>query len=163
MPELLDRLLARTRLIPESGCRLWVGPTTPQGYGMIRKRTSRIATHRLAWTLKHGPIPQGLWICHRCDTPPCINPDHLFLGTPAENCQDSIAKGRNENKNKTHCPRGHAFAGDNVFAVANGRWCRQCTRIDRKEYYKHNKEKVNASTSRSRKERQKKKDASHAD
>jgi hypothetical protein len=53
-----------------------------------------MGAHRFAWELAYGPIPPGLSICHRCDNPPCVRPDHLFLGTTRENVFDSIAKGR---------------------------------------------------------------------
>jgi hypothetical protein len=50
--------------------------------------------HRVAWTLHHGQIPDGMSICHHCDNPPCVRPDHLFVGTHGDNCRDKISKGR---------------------------------------------------------------------
>jgi plasmid maintenance system antidote protein VapI len=81
------------------GCWLWTGSRTTGGYGQFgvggRKGTP-IGTHRVAWALANGAIPDGLCVCHRCDNPPCVRPDHLFLGTLADNFDDMRAKGRNE-------------------------------------------------------------------
>ena len=64
---------------------------------MKRTRTRKSTTaHRIAYELYIGPIPQGLFVCHKCDTPLCVNPEHLFLGTPKDNIQDMIRKGRNK-------------------------------------------------------------------
>jgi hypothetical protein len=81
--------------VPEAGCWLWLGSTGRGGYGRIRVGGNRTArTHRLAWELNRGPIPDGLHVLHKCDTPCCINPDHLFLGTPLDNAHDRDRKGR---------------------------------------------------------------------
>ena len=79
-------------------CWLWKGATTPKGYGQINIRTNGktklITAHRYSWQVHHGPIPEGMHVCHHCDTPPCVNPDHLFLGTYEDNMMDMILKGR---------------------------------------------------------------------
>jgi hypothetical protein len=79
---------------PNSGCWLWIGADDGHGYGQLNIGGKVIKAHRAAWELKVGPIPSGLNVCHKCDTPPCINPDHLFLGTRGENIRDAFAKGR---------------------------------------------------------------------
>lgn len=77
-----------------NGCLLWQHFVLLDGYGGLRYHTRNWRAHRLAWVLAHGPIPDGLNVLHRCDTPLCIEPAHLFLGTEADNAADRDAKGR---------------------------------------------------------------------
>lgn len=76
------------------GCWLWLASTNPAGYGMLNINRRPERAHRVAWMLERGPIPHGLHVLHKCDNPPCCNPDHLFLGTQADNMADRNAKGR---------------------------------------------------------------------
>ncbi len=79
-----------------NGCWIWLGATNSQGYGSIARDPNkpRVATHRLSWEIHNGLIPKGMWVLHKCDNPPCVRPDHLFLGTQKDNMQDMSKKGR---------------------------------------------------------------------
>ena len=85
------------RVLKTDGCWIWQGYKDPNGYGQIGRRAKLILVHRLSWELTYGSIPNGLWVLHSCDNPSCVRPDHLFLGTNADNVRDMVAKGRARN------------------------------------------------------------------
>jgi hypothetical protein len=87
-----ERLLAKT--VQQGECLLWTGHTTGNGYGGIKHRGRTLRAHRVSYELHTGPIPAGMEVLHRCDVPACVNPEHLFLGTHADNMKDKSAKGR---------------------------------------------------------------------
>lgn len=78
----------------EEGCWLWQRHRDRQGYGMLWWNKTMTRTHRVAWEIANGPIPAGLSICHRCDTPACVRLSHLFIATHRANMADMHAKGR---------------------------------------------------------------------
>lgn len=87
-------ILERCEPEPNSGCWLWSGCWTSGGYGSMTVKGRGLRSHRWAWELTHGPIPAGMVLLHRCDTPACCNPSHLRVGTHSENVSDKVAKGR---------------------------------------------------------------------
>jgi hypothetical protein len=89
-----QRLAFYTRRDPRTGCHIWQASLNPQGYGQMNFGGDVVRSHRLAWITRHGPIRQGLFVCHRCDDRRCCNPDHMFLGTHAQNQADRKAKNR---------------------------------------------------------------------
>ncbi len=84
--------------------------------------------NRLVWFLKHGVVPDDLWILHKCDNKKCVNPDHLYLGTPKQNAVDMSIRGRTASQKKTHCSRGHEFTKINthLYTRKDGRNLRVC-------------------------------------
>jgi hypothetical protein len=90
-------------------CWEWPGSRSPAGYGYVTIERKGHRAHRLAYRLAKGAIPAGLFVCHRCDNPPCCNPAHLFLGTHTDNVRDCRDKGRLKPppwKNRKHTARG---------------------------------------------------------
>ena len=77
-------------------CQVWVRYRTRKGYGQTwdRQQKRRRRAHRVVWEIFNGPIPKGAFVLHRCDNPPCVNPDHLYVGTAADNTRDMIRRGR---------------------------------------------------------------------
>jgi hypothetical protein len=129
-PTVEERLWSHVVAQP-SGCMEWTGSTNSKGYGTIGVDGKTVLTHRLAWTLANGPIPDGFCIRHVvCDNPPCANLDHLALGTQVQNMADRKAKGRGANgrDKRTHCAQGHLYDEANTYTTARGRACVACNR-----------------------------------
>lgn len=91
--ELIERFWSRIN--KTESCWLWVGAKA-KGYGVIRlpKSSTTLKAHRVSYAIRFGEVPNGIWVLHRCDNPPCCNPDHLFLGDVRDNVRDMIEKGR---------------------------------------------------------------------
>ena len=107
-----------TSCIEFEGCR------DPGGYGRIHRGE---LAHRAAWAAVHGPIPKGAHVLHSCDNPPCINVEHLSLGTHTENVRQMHARGRSWQSKRTHCPKGHPYEGANLVVQGTSRRCKTCS------------------------------------
>jgi DNA invertase Pin-like site-specific DNA recombinase len=94
MKTLKQRFWQKVVIISEDGCWEWTGSRNKDGYGQIWVNGKNKRTNRVAWELHFGEIPEGLCVCHHCDNPACVRPDHLFLGTQKDNAQDMVKKGR---------------------------------------------------------------------
>lgn len=98
-------------------CWRWTGATTAFGYGVISAgyKQGNLRAHRLSWVLHNGPLPEDMFVLHRCDNPPCCNPRHLFVGAKRDNTRDMLAKDR-EARGEQH---GHArLASTEAAAIA---------------------------------------------
>jgi hypothetical protein len=89
-----ERFMAKVSPEPISGCWLWTAHCNRGGYGVHSVGKKLILAHRFSWEMRHGPIEEGKYVLHFCDQPSCVNPDHLWLGTKAENNRDRAIKGR---------------------------------------------------------------------
>lgn len=129
----IERLWERAIPEPNSGCLLWTGYVQPQrGYGMIRVGRTMKLTHRVAYELTKGPIPDGLELDHKCRVRSCMNPDHLEPVTHLENIR------RGHNATKSHCVNGHPLSGQNIIARGNRlRLCLECVRTRGTRPVKH--------------------------
>ena len=126
------------------GCWEYGGKIGNRGYGLVYVET--LPNGREKWALAHrvvyeglvGPIPEGMFLCHHCDNPKCVRPDHIFVGTDADNKADMYAKGRQASgerlpqARRTHCPQGHPYSGYNLYIRKCGRrMCRACNNARR--------------------------------
>ena len=141
------KFLAR---VDKSGdCWIWTGKISVHGYGIIvLPGKLEIGAHRVSYLIHRGDIPSGMFVCHRCDNPPCVNPDHLFVGSNLDNVADMTAKGRakNQNTDATECKHGHPFTPVNTYVDKRGhRACKECVRRNSRQYQLRLREKRKAS------------------
>lgn len=112
-----EYILNRVEPDLNSGCWIWGLAHFKNGYGAVSNMSERLA-HRLSYRAFIGKIPDGLFVCHKCDTAPCVNPDHLFVGTHSENMLDMSSKGRHwlkKNPSRSH------LAGNKMKRVSGER------------------------------------------
>lgn len=139
----LVRFFEKIELIPEHSCWEWTAGKTPAGYGIFHpEKYSSVYAHRYMFEHKKGPISKGHFICHSCDNPGCVNPDHLFSGTCKENLEDMVKKNRHFWKKRTHCSKGHELTPDNLkpYELKFGaRQCKICDRAYSRKHYRKSK------------------------
>ena len=88
------RFFARIKKDCANGCHEWQGCCAGRGYGVVTLDYTSYLVHRVVWFITHGELPTHLYVCHTCDNIKCCNPEHLFLGTAADNMKDMSQKGR---------------------------------------------------------------------
>lgn len=126
-----ERILLKASPEPNTGCWLWTEGDNGRGYGRVHYKGRGHQAHRVFYELLLGPIPAGHELDHTCRVTFCVNPAHL---DPVPH-RINVRRGRtgtvnsNRQRSKTHCPRGHEYAGDNLIVRASGaRGCRECNR-----------------------------------
>ena len=91
------------------GCWNWTAYKNNEGYGRLRAGGEKVLAHRLSYSIFKGEIAEGLFVCHTCDNPACINPEHLFLGTHQDNVSDCVAKGRHKGVLNSPFKKGNRY------------------------------------------------------
>jgi hypothetical protein len=140
-----DRFWSRVHPDPNTGCWLWGGSPISGGYGVLSRtingKSRPIRATHVSLMLHGRPVPAGMEACHTCNFPPCVNPDHLFVGTHKENMEHCAASGRfvtapgwhGPRQRRLICLRGHRVEGDNVYFIS-GKYprtgCRACRSIN---------------------------------
>jgi len=129
-----EQFKARIERIPGIDCWIWA-KVSDSGYGYLYINYHQYLAHRYAWELYRGPIPEGLWILHKCDIKSCVNPDHLYLGTLIDNTWDAVDRKQYFYASQMCCKRGHEFTVENTY-VKNGkhRECRVCSNWAKARY-----------------------------
>jgi len=124
----IDNFYKYTNPDPNTGCWLWSGYTMPNGYGHFSIGTKSHLAHRVSYLYFKGQ-PGNLYVCHKCDNPYCVNPEHLFLGTHQDNIRDMVSKGRNKKvRTNFFCKHGHNKVGDNAYYHSGRLSCKECKR-----------------------------------
>ena len=102
--KVIDRFWSKVDVdLNNNSCWEWTAYRNKDGYGILTINKKRFRANRVAYMIERGDIPEGMHVCHRCDNPPCVSPNHLFLGTRSDNMQDMLSKGRgNKTRGSEH-------------------------------------------------------------
>jgi hypothetical protein len=134
----------RSMIEQSDGCWLWSGSKDRDGYGTYHVSRVTQKAHRVSWELSFGAVPDGLCVLHKCDNPCCVRPDHLFLGTQADNVKDMNQKGRSSGNvqipdeivrqiKAMRASTGATFAKIGAtFGISGSQACRICGGLSRK-------------------------------
>lgn len=122
----------------EGDCLIWTWGKDKDGYGKLKWGGRDERAHRVSYSLTHGPVPDGLMVLHRCHTPSCIEPDHLYAGDGSQNMADMALAKRGRGQRKSHCVAGHELTPENTYVAKRGfgqRGCRECRARQWREWY----------------------------
>lgn len=137
-----ERLLSKVE--KTDSCWLWTACKNKKGYGQIVLRKKHWLAHRLSYTVFKGGIPDGMFVCHSCDNPSCLNPDHLWVGSSLDNQRDSHSKGRTsyakngpQHQRRSHCRIGHDYLVTGIYEQVKSdgrvsRSCMECRKVSEK-------------------------------
>lgn len=115
---------------PNTGCWLWFKYTNKKGYGALNYKKSYKIAHRLSYEYHIGKIPKNMLVCHKCDTPSCVNPDHLFLGFPKDNSLDCVKKNRQSNgSNHPGAKLNESFVREIRYLLSTGTSAKEIQKI----------------------------------
>lgn len=141
----IEQRIAENASVDDSGCWVWQGHRSPDGYGLIGvgRNNTMLRVHRVTFERLIRPLREGEIVCHRCDNPSCCNPEHLFAGSHGDNMRDMSLKGRATNQHggqqQTHCRNGHEYTPENTYwrpGKIASRDCRACIRLRAVSYQK---------------------------
>lgn len=132
--EQIERLSEK---VPFSGCWIWTGSLVKTGYGQLTFKGKHKSAHKASYEAFNGEVPDGMWVLHKCDVRACVNPNHLYAGTPIDNRRDMLERSdwAHPYAKNTHCQAGHEYTdGSYRIAKDGSRACRVCHREYKRAY-----------------------------